>query len=74
MRQVVRSEYGELTALSNPNNPAANTTWPQSGVTFRVVQRAVALVEYLVFNYFSFGTGGDGRAPRNVFVWLGAMP
>jgi hypothetical protein len=24
----------------------------------------VALVKYLVFNPFSFGTGGDGRATR----------
>jgi hypothetical protein len=30
------------------------------------VQLAVALVEYPVFDPFSFGTGGDGRATR----WL----
>jgi formylglycine-generating enzyme required for sulfatase activity len=35
-----------------------------------VVQTAVALVEYPVFNPFSFGTGGDGRASR---CWLSSM-
>ena len=43
---------------------SANTARPQSGVTFAVVRPAVTLVQYLVFNPFSFGTVGDGRATR----------
>ncbi len=41
---------------------------PPSGSPSAVVQRAVALVEYSVFNPSSFGTGGDGRATRCVIV------
>jgi putative addiction module component (TIGR02574 family) len=39
---------------------------PPCGSPSAVVQRAVTLVRFLVFNPFPFGTGGDGRATR----WL----
>lgn len=48
-------------ALAEPPNPER----PQSGVTFAVVQRAVALVESTVVQTVQtviLGTGGNGRA------------
>jgi len=43
--------------------PAVRLT-PPCGSPSTVVQRAVALVQYPVFNPVFFGTGGDGRATR----------